>query len=280
MALPIAALLAVAAAATLLGTWRLGRRTASTHGSARELRHAQATFETELRPLRAADIHAVSDTAIEIDALVGVGAVCATVAGPPSTGHHIDVVSADPLDPLGLSWASGVRPSDGLTLWRVVPDSVAVLGELRTAVRDTRWGAACASTPWLAGWADRRTVRITVADIILTPIVVGTPVAVRRRTRWSLYRSGSLWYLGRRARSGGAWEIIQPVAGPFLSAGQGGMLLRLLDGAGHVTANLSNAAAVRVELRSERVSDGRAAATRDTVIFDVVLRAESAHRRR
>jgi type II secretory pathway pseudopilin PulG len=77
VALPLAALVAVLAAATLIGGWRLNRRVAATQGSAREFRHAQATFEAELRPLRARDIHAVSDTALEFDALLGVGVICA-----------------------------------------------------------------------------------------------------------------------------------------------------------------------------------------------------------
>lgn len=280
IALPIAALLAVAAAATLIGGWRLARRAASSQGSTRELRHAQAAFEAELRPLRARDIHVVTDTAVEFDALLGLGVVCATTPGAAGAANRVEMASADPADPRGASWASSVQVGDALSLWRINLDTLASLVELRTTVRAISWGAACAVSPWMAGWADRRTVRLTLADASPSPIVVGAAIAARRRTRLSLYRSGALWHLGKRSRVDGAWDVVQPVAGPLLPAAQGGLLVRLLDGAGAVTLTKSDAAAVRLELRADRAPDGRSAARRDTAAFDVVLRAESAQRRR
>jgi len=276
IALPIAALLAVAAVATLMGGWRLVRRAASSQGSARELRHAQAALEAELRPLRARDIHAVSDTALEFDALLGVGVVCASTG----TATYVDMASADPADPRGVSWASSMQVGDALSLWRPNPDTLASLIEVRSTVRAISWASACAASPWMASWADRRTVRVTLAGANQSSIVVGTAVAARRRTRLSLYRSGTWSYLGRRTQASGAWDVVQPVAGPFLSATQRGMSVRLLDGAGAVTLVLADAAAVRLELRADRTPDGRSAARRDTASFDVVLRAESAQRRR
>ena len=277
MALPLAALLAAAAAATLIGGWRLARRTESSQGSLRELRHAQAVFEADLRPLRAHDIHALADSAVEFDALLGAGVVCASAA---AVADRIDIASADPADARGMSWASSVQAGDALAFWRVDRDSLASLIEHRTTVRDLRWEAACAGSPWMAAWADRRTVRLTIADASPSGIVVGAVVAVRRRTRLSLYRSGTAWFLGKRTQTGGVWDGIQPVAGPFLSPAQGGMRIRLLDAAGAVTRVASDAAAVRIEVRADRAPDGRGAARRDTAVFDVVLRAESAQRRR
>ncbi len=281
IALPIAALLAVAAAATLIGGWRLVRRAQSSQGGTRELRHAQAAFEAELRPLRARDIQSLSDTAVEFDALLGAGVLCAAVSGATlSAGERLDVASGDPADPRGVSWASSVQVGDELSLWRAGRDSLASLVELRTMVRAISWGSACAASPWMAGWADQRTVRITVADVSPSPVVVGSAVAVRRRTRLSLYRSGASWFLGKRTRAGSAWNVVQPVAGPLLSAAQRGMTARLLDAAGIVTLVVADGAAIRIELRAERASDGRSSARRDTAAFDVVLRAESAQRRR
>ena len=280
MALPIAALLAAAAAATLMGGWRLMRQAAASQGSTRELRHAQAAFESELRPLRATDLQAVSDTSIEFDALLGVGVVCATTVAGTGAADHVEMVSVDPADPRGVSWASSLRVGDVLSVWRVNPDSLASLIELRTTVRAIGWGSACAASPWMTGWADRRTVRLTLADVSPTPIVVGTAVAARRRTRLSLYGSGTLWHLGKRTRVGGAWDVVQPVAGPLLSPARGGLSVRLLDGAGVVTSALTDAAAVRLQMRVDRAPDGRSAPRRDTATVDVVLRAESAQRRR
>ncbi|WP_411278519.1 hypothetical protein [Gemmatimonas sp.] len=280
IALPIAALLAVAAAATLIGSWRLVRRAESSQRSTRELRHAQAALEAELRPLRARDLQIVSDTAVEFEALLGVGVVCATPGSAEGVGNRVDMVAADPVDPRGVSWASSVQVGDALSLWRMNPDTLGSLIALATTVRDISWGSACADSPWMAGWADRRTVRLTLADGSPSPLVVGAAVAVRRRTRLSLYRSGALWYLGKRTRSGGAWDIVQPIAGPLLSAAQRGMTVRILDGAGAVTLASWNAAALRFELRADRAPDGQAAVRRDTAAFDIVLRAESAQRKR
>ncbi|WP_309670188.1 hypothetical protein [Gemmatimonas sp.] len=280
VALPIAALLAVAAAATLIGAWRLARRAESSQGGARELRHAQAAFESELRPLRAGDIQVLSDTAIEFDALVGAGVACAAAVGLPGSSDRVEMVSADPTEARGVSWASSVQIGDALSLWRTNPDSVSSLIEHRTAVRDISWGAACNASPWMAGWADRRTVRLTLTDGSPSALAIGAPVAVHRRTRLTLYRSGVLWYLGRRTRTGGVWDVVQPVAGPLLSPTQRGMTARLLDGTGTPTLRIADAAAVRIELRADRAPDGRTAARRDTAAFEVVLRAESAQRRR
>jgi type II secretory pathway pseudopilin PulG len=273
--LPMASLLAVAATATLLGAWRLVRRAAVSQGSTRELRHAHATLEAELRPLRARDLHTVTDTAVEFDALLGAGVVCAAPRGPT---ERIDVVSADPADARGVSWASGLQIGDALTLWRTNGDSPTSLVEHRTTVRDISWASACTASPWMVGWADRRTVRLTLADASPSALVVGAAVAARRRTRLSLYRSGSSWYLGKRTRTGGVWDVVQPVAGPLLSPAQGGMSVRVLDVAGVVTRRLPDAAAVRLELRADRAPDGHLPTRRDTAAFDVVLRAESAQR--
>jgi type II secretory pathway component PulJ len=277
VALPIASLLAVAAAATLLGGWRLVRRAASSQGSTRELRHAHATVESELRPLRARDLYTIADTAVEFDALLGVGVVC---AAPNGVTDRVDVLSADPADARGISWASSLQVGDALSLWRANGDSLASLVEHRTTVRDIAWASACTASPWMAGWADRRTVRLTLSDASPSALVVGAAVAARRRTRLSLYRSGVAWFLGRRTRTGGAWDVVQPVAGPFLPPAQGGMTARLLDAAGAVTLRVADAAAVHVELRADRAPDGRLPTRRDTAAFDVVLRAESAQRRR
>jgi hypothetical protein len=110
--------------------------------------------------------------------------------------------------------------------------------------------------------------------------IVGAVVAARRRTRLSLYRSGASWFLGKRTRTAGVWDVVQPVAGPFLSPAQGGMTVRVLDAAGAVTLRLDAAAAVRFELRADRAPDGRLPPRRDTAAFEVVLRAESAQRAR
>lgn len=277
VALPLAAVVAALAAATLINSWRLVRRADAALGSLRELRHAQAALSSDLRPLRARDLRVASDTAVEFDAMLGAGVVCHATSG---SVDRVDIVSLDPADPRGISWASSVQIGDALTLWRTAPSGEPAMLEHRTTVQDIAWGAACTASPWLVGWADQRTVRFTLADRSPTPLAVGGAVSAHRQTRYSLYRSATAWFLGKRTRNSGAWDVIQPVAGPLVSPGQGGMRVYALDAGGLVTTTLATAAAIRVELRADRPSDGSMTARRDTASFDVVLRAESAHRAR
>lgn len=65
----------------------------------------------------------------------------------------------------------------------------------------------------------------------------GAPVRILRRTRYSLYRSGSLWYLGQRrcnAVGPSACGVIQPLSGPYArysSTSTSGIAFRYFDSA-------------------------------------------------
>jgi hypothetical protein len=274
VALPITALLAAAAAGSLIAAWRVARASDAALTGAREFRHAQAALEADLRPLQAADLHDVRDTMLEFDALLGVGVICAAAAGT------VDVIPIDRRDAHGLSWATRVLPSDPVVLWHRDPRSTTDIVPVRTAIVSLQWGASCSGVGWTHGWSDQRAVRLTLPGATAPTAVVGSPVVIKRRTRYSLYRSGSSWFLGRRTQSGAGWEVIQPVAGPFLSSTSSGMSMHPLDQYGIPTAVLTSVAAIRISLRSTRRAIGHAPATRDSATFDVVLRAESAQRGR
>lgn len=65
----------------------------------------------------------------------------------------------------------------------------------------------------------------------------GAPVRILRRTRYSLYRSGSLWYLGQRrcnASGPSTCGVIQPLSGPYArysSTSTSGIAFRYFDSA-------------------------------------------------
>lgn len=274
VALPIAALVAAAAAAALIASWRLVRTGNSAVGSAREFRHAQAALEADLRPLHIADLRDIRDTVLEFDATLGVGAICAV-----TSARKIDVIAIDPREVRGLSWASAVQSGDLVSAW--MRDSAGGIEPVQqtSSVTDIGWGSNCAAAPWTSGWTDTRTVRLAFADgRMVHSIIVGSPITLKRRTRFSLYKSGNEWFLGRKTHNGTSWDVIQPVAGPFLSPANRGMTVLLLDRSGAPTFTPALAAALRVGLRATQRAVGNSAAKTDSAGFDIVLRSESARR--
>lgn len=274
VALPIAALLAAAAAGSLIAAWRMVRASDAALTGARELRHAQAALEADIRPLQAADLRFVLDTMLEFDALLGVGVVCAAAIGT------VDVMALDPRDDHALGWSNRVLSGDPAVLWHRDSNTTTDIVPVRSTIVSVQGGVSCSAAGWTHSWSDRRAVRLRLTSAAAPTVVVGAPVVIKRRTRYSLYRSGRSWFLGRRTHTGLGWEIMQPVAGPFLSSASGGMSVSPLDQRGIPTAVLRNVAAIRISLRSTRRAIGHAPATQDSATFDVVLRAESAQRGR
>jgi hypothetical protein len=271
VALPLAAMLAAAAAAMLVGVWRLARRGDSQLAGTRELRHAHAALAADVRPLRARDLRDVRDTAIEFEAVLGVGVVCAA-----PTRERIDLLAADPDHAAGLGWAASVHPGDVVTLWHAdAPDAPRPVDH-STPVAGLSWSSACGGAPWTAAWADRRAVLISLAVASPQVGMIGAPATVRRRVRYSLYRSGGSWFLGRRSLTGGRWDTVQPVAGPLLSPAQGGMAVQALDQRGEPAVPLEETAVLRITLRLHQSPVGNAAPRPDSATLDIALRGEYA----
>jgi hypothetical protein len=275
VALPLATMLAAAAAAMLVGVWRLARRGESQLAGTRELRHAHAALAADVRPLRARDLRDVRDTAIEFDAVLGVGVVCAA-----STRDRIDLLAADPDDAVGLAWAASVQPGDVVSLWHADPTGAPRPLNHATPLAGLSWSGGCGGAPWTAAWADRRAVRITLTVASPDLGMIGAPATVQRRVRYSLYRSGASWFLGRRTLTGGRWDTVQPVAGPLLSPAQGGMSVQALDRRSEPAVRLGDTAALRITLRLRWSPVGNAPPRPDSATMDIALRGEHAQRDR
>jgi prepilin-type N-terminal cleavage/methylation domain-containing protein len=76
-------------------------------------------------------------------------------------------------------------------------------------------------------------------------IITGTPVRIYEIMELKAYQSDGQWWLG--ARSVGAGEVVQPIAGPL--AGRDGFHLEFLNRNGAATADPSAVAAIRVTVR-------------------------------
>ncbi len=228
----------------------------------RQVRHAAALLQPELRAIstdasapEGSDLLALADSAVELRATIGSSVMCA----------HDGAATLD-LPPLEL--ASGAT----LTAWSTVPGAgdVALVYDDGAAagMRDDRWHAFqiaalredvgyCAGTP-LTRAADAATVRyrVTLVSGSAIPSTVrrGAPVRLARRTRWSLYRSSDRrWYLGQREWRGD-WSTTQPASGPYRAfssnAATTGLLFRALDSTGSATLPTGEVAALALTVRA------------------------------
>ncbi|MBL0170251.1 MAG: hypothetical protein IPP90_05870 [Gemmatimonadaceae bacterium] len=277
VALPLMALLGVVAVQLLLGLHRQIVQADAVMGATRELRHGASVLAAELRPLRPSDLVAWSDTAVEFDGMVGLGIACAStgrtqvlIVGPDSSSYAPG--------PLAVIWNQPPQAGDEVELWLAPSQSTSTPRAQASAIRVVTSSRDCAHSP-LRSAGIGEAVRIALVDTLPGDAVAGAPIRVTRRTRYSLYRGGDgEWYLGRRTRGPGGWDVVQPVAGPLRSARDRGLVIRVHDANGQAvdSASANAAARVSIEMRAPRRS-GRAtprALRVDSVRIDVALRAE------
>lgn len=263
VALPLATLVAASAVVLLVGQAQHMRAAESRSGGVRELRHARLALETDFAPLRPGDFASLSDSLIEFRAQLGLVRLCTADHGGAL------VVSANESD---RAWLATVRAGDVITLW-LWPTNPSAEPVAHSAVIT---GPASMLTVGLCG-ADSSRLRWTVpaAGFSSGMRFAGAPARVQRDTRYSHYRSGAHWWLGRRTRDASGWDGVQPVAGPLHSAVGKGMRVRALDAFGNDTS-LLDATAVRVEFRAPRRVSRGSRATYDSTFFDVSLRGAAA----
>lgn len=201
--------------------------------AAREgLSSARAILPLDLRSLTpaAGDIRAgeARDSSLELRASVATGAVCG--------GSSVTLVFA----PYLLANARSAMPSiqAGDTAW-VFADSDT--GESWRAVPIRAVHAATGACRLATDAAGRSVFDLDhqLAIDLRDSIAIGDALAVRitRPTRYAIYRAGDgLWYLGLRTWNAalGQFNGVQPLAGPYASAGPGGTRIEYFDGAGNV----------------------------------------------
>ena len=108
----------------------------------------------------------------------------------------------------------------------------------------------------------------------------GAPIAFVRRVRYSLYRSGTEWYLGYRrcGASSGVCSAIQPVSGPYRpysSSSSSGLSFRYYDSTG-AEATYPSTAIARVDIvvrgqtaRAAALTGDSQSAYRDSIVVSV-----------
>lgn len=274
-ALPLMALLGVVAVQLSLAAHRSALRVDASTAADRELRQSANVLANEFRRLRARDVRVVLDTAIEFDGTVGIGVVCAFDISRQQLGLAVGT----PDDAWSLPWAQSPQSGDQVSLWQQrVADTAPQ--PLAATLRATHSAPACAGSPLVPMVGGVSTVLDLQAPLSQLPLV-GAPARITRRTRYALYRgSDGDWYLGRRTLGPLGWDVIQPVAGPLLSATQRGLRLTAFDVAGQAIASgdtVTPIARIDVQLHAPR-RVGRASVTAgrvDSLTVRAALRGES-----
>lgn len=280
VALPLLALLASVALMLLLGAQRAAQQSDRTLTASHELRHASAVLAAALRPLAARDLVAWSDTTIEFVATVGTGIVCDGI-GPRD---RVQLLAAGATDPARTHTHTPPQLGDEITVFLPPADTSFTPTPYNARVRSVAGSNGCAASPLIDSSPDLAASTLTVRLYNTLPAnaVAGTPARITRHVRFTLYRSGTGWFLGRQERDNSGWDITQPVAGPLQSPLALGLLVQVRDryNTPLVTGD-SGAAVVRIELRAPArvVPRGRTGRTTiiDSTAIELALRAESGH---
>lgn len=214
VALPMVALLMSACTLLLFATLRgLGAEVESV-GARLDARRTTVMLTRTMASLRARDVHAVTDTMVEIAEHQGVGMLCDT-----GTSGRLVVVWPHAVQP-----GEGARPGDLLELWGLADSAGAMPRRIEREVRATQLTIPVAQQAAACGAVSGVWLLVTV-DSIDHDLLPGGPVLVRRRQRYLQYRSGSAWWIGRRTFDGASWDGTQPVAGPVDSPRDHGMTM-------------------------------------------------------
>ncbi|WP_434478321.1 hypothetical protein [Gemmatimonas sp.] len=277
VALPLALLAAATAALLLIHVARVARMQSAVLSTTRELRHARLLLTAELEPLDGRDLVVVTDTLLEVRSHLGVLIVCEG-RNPANLLVAVPAGTAD-------QWVSTLRVGDDVRGWQ--PSVAAGEPPVDRTSRLRETPTSVAHAPCLAN--ERAAVpqwRLSLADSTLT-LLPGAPVLVRRDTRLQHYRSAGAWWLGRRQRDGALWDGLQPAAGPFASAADGGIRLRAMTSGEMPVAVLApladsiaeRIAGVELSLRAPRRVPGLGGGRVDSASTLVAFRATASDRR-
>ena len=243
----IAAIVSVIVISLALRQGAAGAYTLLHAASRAQLAHGRGALAGDLATVShgVARLITASDSLIEIDAQVGMSLSCSAALPLART---IVIAAAG---------QSGRPPVDGWLRAMALGDSVAVFDPVAGVWDVTAlsgWGtASCGSLP---GSPPGRALHLG-APGLTRGLPAGTLVRVGRRVRWLTYLgSDGRWYLGARERTGGAWSIVQPTAGPLDQSRGRPRPFALFDAAGQPGSNALPASAVsRVEVNLALLGD-------------------------
>ena len=264
---------------SILGTATLGvvihqerfyRAQADAINARATVRDAASLLQGELRPLTPSDgdLYAISASTVEFRATLAQSAIC-TIA-PSRQGITIPPPQLSSGAP--MTWL-GTQPETGDTLLVLATDST--LGntwQRHVLIANPSSTGACPIATGLTATAAEAAAAMTLAldPPLDTTIHPGAIVRVVRRARYELYRaSDSRWYLGYLdclASRATPCNVVQPVSGPFATAG---IHFAYLDRRGAATTDPFHVARIDVLAIASRRSDP---STLDSLATTIALR--------
>lgn len=217
---------------------RVFRAIASMVAMRADVRDAAAVLESDLRTISPLDtIPLAADSAVEFYGMLGSSVSCDSAPG------YTVRIPPERLASGAVLTALLASPDSGDQLLMYNDDSAYVAGEPRwerhaiASVSTQAASLACPSSTGFtaAGDATEPAYLIVLRREASAGIRRGAPVRFIRRSRYSLYRSASRWYLGsRRCNAVGpsVCGVVQPLSGPYApysASGAGGIGLRYFD---------------------------------------------------
>lgn len=221
IALVLAGAAAAAGAGLLVSAERRTRQEAAGDLAAQVGRDVSFVLGMDIASARADSLQTRGDTALDLQAHVGVSVVC--------VGSGVDLVLPGTTTSAGVSftsWRYAPEPTDLAAVWDTTAGGRWVTATV-AGVASAADGAGCPSGPF-------RTREDSVARVPVTRLRLeapmpptvgpGAPVRLFRRVRWTLYRGGDgSWWLGTRRCPRGPCGSAQPVAGPLAAPRDSGL---------------------------------------------------------
>jgi prepilin-type N-terminal cleavage/methylation domain-containing protein len=265
------------------------RDAAATADAKRELRLGATVLPSELRSISSSggDVLTMSESEITMRAYIGSSIACdRTVAG--------DRLWTPPTNLAHQTLTSYVMQPD-------VGDTVFVFNEnILKGAEDDQWEkhvitgidkafVACPGAPYadpaLDPPATKPRLRYDLTPNLPDSVKVGAVVRFTRPFRYKIYQETSgNWYLGIQEHSGGSWQALSPLAGPYRSfqagdANPSGLQFRYFDTLGVRITNMaqtSSVARVDVYLRTNAgvsaITERQGNSLRDSVLMRVGIR--------
>lgn len=187
-----------------------------------QLRQGLGVLPPELRSLSPGqgDLITLADSALEYRGHIGSAVACAiagaTLELPPSnlaSGARLTAL-AQPPQAGDLAFVFDDGPSTGASDDSWVSTTIIAVGST---------GTPCTGSPLIDSIADagKSGLRLTLASALPPTISTPFPIRLARRSRFSLYSSAGQNFLGWTEWNAalGSFNVIQPVAGPFLARG-------------------------------------------------------------
>jgi hypothetical protein len=253
----------------------------------RELRLGATTLPAELRSISSSggDIIAMSESGITMRAYIGTSVICARTANTITLPPHN--LARNKLTSFVMDPAQG----DTVFLFNdgddpgATDDSWQVLGVASAPTTSAGCPGAPYTDPVLDPPATKPRWVYTLGPVnIADSVRVGSVVRFARPVRYLIYQGTSGWYLGLQENTGGAWQSVQAMAGPYRpfvtgDANPSGLQFRYYDTLGTRIIDYAQTKSVgrvdvylRTNAGNSAMVERAGAALRDSIVMRVAVR--------